>query len=351
MCRAGKDKTRRYCPATTNEEKKKEKAAYKQLAYMRKAAQGKMAVAEADIAAHPEWDKDQKEERRKAAGFKETSTAYKNHLEYAHTVISKLRETGKETHLLQSKLTSSGVRIWDEEREVIHNEIIMELLEEWKDIPCEGKALFSGGLGGAGKGTVLKLDPSVDQKNFATLNPDDIKEIMAKKGLIPEIHGLTPMEASPLVHNEASYITGKLAEIVTSRNMNVIHDLTMADYDSVKKKIENLEDMGYTKIDAIFVDIEIDTSDTRADVRHLNGHNRWLVGVGQGGRILPRGISAQQKPDDDSYRSKNAENFLALKAEGCFNSTVMYDNNTEGKGVKPILLTSLKTNVKPAEAA
>ena len=33
MCRAGKDKTRRYCPATTSEEKIKERNARRRLSY------------------------------------------------------------------------------------------------------------------------------------------------------------------------------------------------------------------------------------------------------------------------------------------------------------------------------
>lgn len=195
-------------------------------------------------------------------------------------------------------------------------------------------------MGGAGKSTVLKKYANIDLSKYATLNPDDIKEVLAAKGLIPEISGLTPMEASPLVHEEASYITGQLAKVLMARKKNIIYDLTMASYSSTKKKIEILQHLGYEKIDAVFVDISSETSDKRAAVRHLNGHNRFLTGVGMGGRLLPRGLTAAQVPEDDDYKSSNAEAFLRLKSEGVFNHTEAYDNDVDGR--PPIKLKSLR---------
>ncbi len=43
------------------------------------------------------------------------------------------------------------------------------------------------------------------------INPDDIKEEMAKRGMIPEVGGLSPMEASDLVHEESSDVAKRLA--------------------------------------------------------------------------------------------------------------------------------------------
>jgi hypothetical protein len=174
------------------------------------------------------------------------------------------------------------------------------------------------------------------------LNPDDIKEILAEKGLVPQIDGLTPMEASPLVHEEASWICSQLARIVISRKKNVIYDLTMASYNSTKKKIDVLANSGYKKIDAIFVDISPTTSDSRAASRHLNGHNRYLKGEGYGGRILPRGLTAAQVPNDNRYRSLNAEIFSQLKEEGVFSSAKAFDNDVDGRA--PIELETLQTN-------
>lgn len=337
MCRAGKDKTRRYCPATTNAEKVKERNARRRLAYHKSTLSKLVEEATKDGVIT--------KEEFKAIGLKAERAGYKHHLEYAHSVVDKLRATGKETHLQHAKTTSNGDLVWDKERAVVHREIIQEQLAKWKDVPCNAEAVFSGGLGGAGKSTVLKDEnlANIDLTQYATLNPDDIKEVLAEKGLIPDIDGLTPMEASPLVHEEASYITSQLAKIVVARKMNVIYDLTMASYGSTRKKVDNLRNSGYEKIDAIFVDISTETSDSRAQARHLHGHNDYLKGKGFGGRILPKGLSAAQVPADPAYRSLNAENFLKLRDEGLFASAKAYDNNVDGRA--PIELQDLKTNM------
>lgn len=347
MCRAGKDKTRRYCPATTSEERVSERNARRRLTYMGDATKARIAAFEKD---KDTLDEKTLAKREAKLTYKKDSAIYQKHIAYAGEVINKLRSTGKETHLLHAKTTSGGELMWDTDRAKIHREIIQEQLAAWENVPCDAEALFSGGLGGAGKGSCLKSPMlQINQKNYATLNPDDIKEVMAAKGLIPQLDGLTPMEASPLVHEEASYITGQLAKVLIARRKNIIYDLTMASYDSTKKKIDNLRNSGYKKIDAVFVDISTETSDSRAEERHMRGHNRYLRGEGQGGRILPKGISAAQVPEDESYRSLNAENFLKLKADGVFTSARAFDNNVDGR--PPIELDSLKTNVKQSEAA
>lgn len=330
MCRAGKDNTRRYCPATNDAERVRERNARRRLRYMRDTLSSKKEQALSEGLSQ--------EEIAKQIGFKQASKAYQKHVAYAQEIISKLRRTGKETHLLHAGKTKGGELVWSQERATIHAEIIREQIAKWEadNVPCNGEAIFSGGLGGAGKSTVLKKYAGIDMSQYATLNPDDIKEVLAEKGLIPELDGLSPMEASPLVHEEASYITAQLAQVVMGRKMNVIFDLTMASYRSTKKKIDNLRDLEYDKIDAVFVDISTHTSDERGDKRHLRGHNSYLRGEGNGGRLLPRDLTAAQTPVDPKYRSLNTENYLKLKAEGAFDSTVAYDNDVSGRD--PILL-------------
>lgn len=332
MCRAGKDKTRRYCPATNDAERTRERNARRRFSYNRKTIQAKAEALRAEGVS----EKDMLKKGLMGKG------SYRHHVEYVHGVVDKLRATGKETHLQHARPTSNGDLVWDTDRAAIHREIIQEQLAKWADVPCNGEALFSGGLGGAGKSTVLGKFANIDTTQYATLNPDDIKEIMAEKGLIPVIDGLTPMEASPLVHDEASHITSQLGKIVTVKKMNVIYDTTMANYNGTKKKAEMLQQLGYKKIEAIFVDIEQSTSDRRADERHKRGHEAYLIGKGNGGRILPKAITAAQTPKDDSYRSANAENFLRLKEEGFFTAEpLMYDNNVDGRD--PVKLDSLQT--------
>jgi hypothetical protein len=44
-----------------------------------------------------------------------------------------------------------------------------------------------GGLGGAYKSTVLEKHAGIERSQYLTINPADIKEAMAERGLIPEV--------------------------------------------------------------------------------------------------------------------------------------------------------------------
>jgi predicted kinase len=59
------------------------------------------------------------------------------------------------------------------------------------------------------------------------VNPDEIKKEMAKRSMIPEVAGLSPMEASDLVHEESSHIAKQLALRAVPEGKNVIWDITI----------------------------------------------------------------------------------------------------------------------------
>jgi hypothetical protein len=88
--------------------------------------------------------------------------------------------------------------IWSAERQDAHDAIVNDIYNVAAGVPCEREAIMAGGLGGAGKSTVLDGYANVDRSKYLTINPDDIKEQMAKCGLIPDLNGLSPMEASDL---------------------------------------------------------------------------------------------------------------------------------------------------------
>ena len=46
--------------------------------------------------------------------------------------------------------------------------------------PCDHKAIVAGGLGGSGKTTVLATNAEIDLSQYLMINPDDIKEEMAR---------------------------------------------------------------------------------------------------------------------------------------------------------------------------
>ena len=200
---------------------------------------------------------------------------------------------------------------WTPERQKLHKQIVDHFYRERFDhVPVDGRAVIAGGLGGAGKSTVLKqiLDPN----DYGTVNPDDIKEYMAEQGLVPQIGDLTPMEASALVHEESSHIAKLLANRAYEDHKNLIWDITMSSRESVQARLEDLYDNGYGDIRGVFVDIPPDISVQRA-VR------RWWLGIEDfrngknviGGRYVPPRVI--RKAASQMASSKNREVFNVMR--------------------------------------
>jgi predicted ABC-type ATPase len=187
-------------------------------------------------------------------------------------------------------------KIWTVERNRLQGELVADLYEEAKDVPSSGRAIIAGGLPGSGKSTILSEQAGIDLSKYLTINPDDIKEKMAERGMIPHVEGLSPMEASHLAHEESSLIAKRLALRAVADRKNIIWDITMSSRESTEKRITQLHDAGYT-VEGIFVDIPIETSVRRADARHRKGHDDYRAGIGLGGRYVPAEvIEAQANP-------------------------------------------------------
>lgn len=201
----------------------------------------------------------------------------------------------------------------------------------WNDraakVPNEGKAVFAGGLGGAGKGYTLKNALNIDDSQYFTINPDDVKEAMARRGMIPRLDKkLTPMELSPLAHEEASMIALRLADRAYQERKNIVWDITMSSVGSVRdKRLALMRDYGYDDISAVFVDVSIDKSAAQARKRWEGGLIRYGDDdEGVGGRFLPSEATRSNRPKNSVYRSNNREVFEALKP--LFDGYKVYDN-------------------------
>jgi hypothetical protein len=66
---------------------------------------------------------------------------------------------------------------------------------------------------------------------------DDIKEVMAQKGMVPEVEGLSPMEAATLIHEESGLIANLLAKRLYREKKNIVWDITMSRRGSVEKRL------------------------------------------------------------------------------------------------------------------
>jgi predicted kinase len=207
------------------------------------------------------------------------------------------------------------------------------LYEQAADVPCERKAVMAGGLGGAGKSTVLENHAGIDKSSYLTINPDVIKEEMAKRGLVPQVDGLTPMEATDLVHEESSHVAKLLAGRALADGKNVVWDITMSSRPSVEQRLDDLDSAGY-ETKGIFVDIPVEVSVQRAEGRFWHGHEDYRNGVGQGGRYVPPEVIRKQA--DPEWGSVNRRVFEETKHR--FSEWAIYDNSVYGR--EPVLVAS-----------
>lgn len=239
--------------------------------------------------------------------------------------LAEARAAGLETDAQHT--LDDGKEVWSDERDAAHEQIVADLYAAAAGIPCEGKAIIAGGLPGAGKTTVLREHAGIDLSRYFMINPDDIKEQLARRGMVPDIAGLSPMEASDLAHEESSHIAKRLANRAETDRRNIIWDITMSSASSVADRAGALRAAGYRQIDGVFVHVPVEISVSRADLRHRIEHDRYLSGSGLGGRYISDSLIRSHA--DDSFGSVNRRNFELLKP--LFDSWRSYDNSASGR--------------------
>jgi predicted kinase len=261
-----------------------------------------------------------------------TDAEYAEHVTKVSERLDKARADGLVTESLY--VTDPDGEAWTPERRRGHDAIIADLYEAARDVPCERRAILAGGLPGAGKTTILEQHAGVDRSRYLTINPDVMKEEMAKRGMIPEIAGLTPMEASDLAHEESSHIAKQLALRAMPEGKNVIWDITMASRESTEKRISEIRAVGYSRVEGIFVDIPEDVGIRRSDARHREGHDNYRAGHGLGGRLVPAEVIHSQA--DPEWGSRNRKTFEQVKQQ--LDAWLLFDNSVDGRA--PVLLDS-----------
>lgn len=227
--------------------------------------------------------------------------------------------------------------MWNEDRAKMHRDIVDHLFAEKAHVPSEGKAVIAGGLGGAGKTTTLKGHAGINPDDWLTINPDDVKEEMAKRGMVPDVPGhpeLSPMERATLIHQESGHIAEMLANKAYDEKKNVIWDITMGHGGWIKDGLLNdLHQRGYNNVRGVFVDIPVETSVQRAMGRYRAGVDEFRAGKPDalGGRYVPPHIIRAQKAGNTTV---NRGVFDELKS--LFDDWSLYDNS----GTAPVHIAS-----------
>jgi predicted ABC-type ATPase len=254
-----------------------------------------------------------------------TDAEHAEHVAEVRVRLEAARAAGLSTE--QQHTIDAKHKIWSDERQALHDEVIDDLYAKASAVPCEQKAVIAGGLPGSGKTTVLAEHAGFDPSRFMTINPDLIKEEIARRGLIPHIGGLSPMEASDLVHEESSLLAKRLAHRAQAEGRNVIWDVTMSDERSTTLRIQSLRDAGYTHVTGIFIDIPLEVSVRRADARYREGNEEYRNGEGLGGRYVPPEVIRRQT--DSNWPSQNRHTFEQVKT--AFDVWWRYDNSKDGR--------------------
>ena len=255
---------------------------------------------------------------------------YAEHVTKVRELLDKARADGLAT---DRQYTIDPAReVWSGEREALHDSIIEDLYAKAGDVPCERRAIMAGGLPGAGKSTVLEGHAGIDRSQYLTINPDDIKEEMARRDMIPPVNELSPMEACDLIHEESSHVAKRLTRRAQAEGKNLVLDITMSSRESTEWRINTLRAAGYARIEGIFVDIPVEISATRVSSRHREGHDDYRAGHGMGGRFVPADVTRTQA--DLEWGSRYRRTFEEVKRH--FDSWCRFDNS----GFAPALAES-----------
>jgi predicted kinase len=261
-----------------------------------------------------------------------TDAEHAEHVSEVRALLDKARADGLVTKLQHT--TDSDHEQWSDDRTSMHDAIIAELYGAAREVPCERRAILAGGLPGAGKTTVLERYAGIDRSHYLTINPDEIKNEIARRDMIPDVEGLSPMEASDLVHEESSHIAKRLARRAMREGKNVVWDITMSSRESTYERISSLREFGYSRVEGIFVDIPVDVGIRRSDTRHREGHDSYCAGQGQGGRFVPAEVIAAQA--DPDWGSRNRRTFEQIKPH--LDAWLHCDNSVDGR--HPLLVDS-----------
>ena len=118
----------------------------------------------------------------------------------------------------------------------------------------------------------------------------------------------------------------------------------MSSEESTQRRIDDLRAAGYTQVDGLFVDIPIETSVKRMELRHREGHDKYRAGIGLGGRFVPPEIIRRQT--DSEWGCKNRRTFEAMKKS--LNNWAIRDNGTDGR---PARLVESSRHEKPDQSS
>jgi TPR repeat protein len=154
---------------------------------------------------------------------------WRQHTAFLDKTLQQLRDDNVDSRTLCGRLDRGWVR-WSAERRAQQRHLVRDLWEAGSaGIPRAARAMFLAG-NDSGEKLLRLADPDVD------LDPDEffivdafwVEASMVDRGMAPQIDGLSPMEASRLIREEACELAERLAHLAHSESCNLLYMLNTA---------------------------------------------------------------------------------------------------------------------------
>jgi len=248
-----------------------------------------------------------------------------------YELVKRIRTENPSTHKTFTTKVE-GKMVYTEERRLQQIALLDDLEREFKNVPKNNQALITGGITGSGKTTALRKQKDLRAENYALISVDAVKEKMAEMKMTPEIPGVLPLETDDLIKFEATLLSKEFFDRLSSTGTNVVLDKTMAGEKPLRDEINLLRNRGYTKITAVFVDVDPVDAHERIRGRHKRGIDTYLeTGQGYGERAVPGGAIQGAMTTNPEFRSKNAEVFHMIASENAFDEFHIFDSSKNGE--------------------
>jgi predicted kinase len=234
--------------------------------------------------------------------------AYAAHAARAGKSVAASLEAGHATSASET-LDGHG-QVWKPERAAAHNEIVQQLLDKAAAVPSEGRAVLLGGLPGPGKAAVAKK--AVDPSRYAVVSPGQIKQELAKRGMVPEAEGLSPGERSALVHEEAGHVANLAVSRLAASGKNLALDIPVSSEQSARGHLDRLRRHGY-RVHGVFAHVPAAAAAQDADARHRAGLEAYRQGKDPAGPSGPGDLIRAAETGPGS--TVNKDTFDALRGE------------------------------------
>lgn len=235
-----------------------------------------------------------------------TDDEWQQHLDHYTRAIEQAKDQGLHTHYQHA----GPMFGWTPERFEQHQQILDDAWDELggDSIPKNRQGLFIGGLPASGKSTVLDhIDdiPGVGpyRGNYLDNDNDYFKEQLVRRGMAPEIPGLSPMETAELLHHEADHLSKQFALRAMAQGTNLAHHTTMRYLP--ESRLKGFQDHGYS-MNGVFMHSTPEESLAGAQGRYRTQHEEMLEGARpHGGRPVPETYIRGSASHDPAYASEN----------------------------------------------